>query len=83
LQCRKNRVRCNLKNASWPFVRRLIPEMFGDLWVCLKKGGPIFVYEFAIAARDGLKQRPEVDKIVSVDRLQTETRWVMAAGTTK
>lgn len=83
LQCRKNRVRCNLKNASWPFVRRLLPEMLGDLWICLKKGGPVFFYEFALAARDGLGQRPAVDKIVSVDRLRTESRWVLAAGSVK
>ncbi|GAC1541759.1 MAG: glycosyltransferase family 2 protein [Polyangiales bacterium] len=76
LQCKKNRLRTLVKNASLPFLLRTIPRTLGDLAEATLKGGPAMIPAFARAAASAVRQRARVGRLVRVSRRAIERRWV-------
>lgn len=77
VQCRKNRIRMLLKNASRSLlarstthaVRELTRELYPEIGLASWR-------EAQVALRDGYRQRPEVRRLISVERTAVEQRWM-------
>lgn len=79
LQCRENRVRALLKNASAPFLLICIPKTIYDFFVVLRHKRLDVFSLFYNAARDGLRQRKSVTKLRALSRREIEKKWVVWA----
>ena len=76
LQCKKNRIRTLLKNASWRLVAEGTPlSAFDGAW-SLYRGGAASAGQLSQAVRDGLWQRADVKHIARVGRRDVERRWL-------
>jgi GT2 family glycosyltransferase len=75
-QCRKNRIRCVLKNASWRFLLGAAVTNWRDSRQAIWLGGPTMGLQFARAVVDGLRQRRSVRALACVDGAAVEQRWI-------
>jgi len=79
-QCKSNRLRCLLKNASWRFFWRCLPRTIGDvIWLLRWKhvSGLVQIFD---SVRDGIKQRNEVSLLAIDRRHVVEQVWVTKGG---
>lgn len=73
-QCRRNRVATLLKNASWRFLARCIPQLAVDA-VLEARWGSSELAAWVRSARHGLAQRRAVSRLVRIPRREIESRW--------
>lgn len=73
---RTNRLRTLLKNASPEMIARSLHFTLWDAGVVAWNGGPRALLGYARALGEGLRQRREIDALVSRPRRETEARWV-------
>ena len=79
LQCRKNRVRALIKNGSTVFLITTIPKTVYDFFLGLRHSGFMVFIEFYKAMRDGISQRKNVSRLLTVSRREIEKKWVTKA----
>jgi len=76
-QCRRNRIRCLLKNASWRFVLGAVSTSWQDSRRAMQLDGAKVALQFLRAAVDGLSQRRRVQSMARVDGAAIERRWML------
>lgn len=74
-QCRRNRVATLLKNASWRFLARCVPQLASDV-LREARWGPSELAAWVRSARHGFAQRRAVSRLVRVPRREIESRWI-------
>lgn len=72
---KRNRVRTILKNGSARLVASSVPATLRHVAQALLRERA-FEARMSDAFRDGLRQRPEVDALVKVPRIEVERRWI-------
>ncbi len=75
-QCKRNRLRTLLKNASLGLLARSLPRTLGDARWLLKHGGGSALALWVRAASDGVRGRWEARHLRTVSRQQVEARWL-------
>jgi GT2 family glycosyltransferase len=74
-QCRLNRVRMMIKNASWSFISNTALKTARDLRATWREGGLSALYAFIAAALVTLPARREVTRRARIARQTIEHRW--------
>jgi len=77
IQCKRNRLRTLLKNASLRMIVRTLPRTAGDLLWLLRHDGGRALADWLDAVRDGAGQRAHVNRIASGTRRALERRWIL------
>lgn len=75
-QCRINRMRTLLKNASGRFVTRTIMHTIGDILMLTRYRGRPALRQLAEMVIDSLRERSMVGRMCTVPRWQVEREWI-------
>jgi hypothetical protein len=76
-QCRRNRIRCLLKNASWRFMLAAASASWDDSREAWELDGAKAALQLLRAVADGLRQRRRVQSLARVDQAAIERRWML------